>query len=388
MNSYSPLISVIVPAYNAEAFIGQTLDSVLSQTYKNIEVLVVNDGSQDRTAEIVDSIAQKDHRVILLQQSNVGVAAARNLAIQNSCGEYIAPIDADDIWFPQKLEKQMQLMLKADSCVGLVYAWSVYIDEKSLIIGTYNAHDLLNVHSLEGEVYKALVYRNFIGNASAPLIRHACFKQVGDYNCNLKKKDAQGCEDWDLYLRIAESYQFRVVPEFLLGYRQVTGSMSENSTVMARSYNLILADIQQRHPEIHPAIYQWSSSFFYNYLLGKSFASANYWITLVWLYKALQVDFILLLRPGIYKILIICFLKIAFKPVTSLIWQDYRSWLQFRQQCKSNERVITISDVKRQMSKTQRLSVKPYDRILSQRWYRVVQICQIVSPKVISSKTR
>lgn len=188
MNSYSPLISVIVPAYNAEAFIGQTLDSVLSQTYKNIEVLVVNDGSQDRTAEIVDSIAQKDHRVILLQQSNVGVAAARNLAIQNSCGEYIAPIDADDIWFPQKLEKQMQLMLKTDSCVGLVYAWSVYIDEKSLIIGTYNAHDFLNVHSVEGEVYKALVYRNFIGNASVPLIRRACFKQVGDYNCNFKKR--------------------------------------------------------------------------------------------------------------------------------------------------------------------------------------------------------
>ena len=112
-----PLVSVIVPAYNAEAFIGDTLDSIINQTYTNLEVLVVDDGSQDRTPEIVESIAQKDPRVILLRQSNAGVAAARNLAIQKSTGDYIAPIDADDIWYPQKLEKQMQCMLTADPSV-------------------------------------------------------------------------------------------------------------------------------------------------------------------------------------------------------------------------------------------------------------------------------
>ena len=102
-----PLVSVIIPACNAEIFLEKTLDSVLAQTYKNIEVLVVDDGSQDRTAEIVEGVAQRDHRVILLRQSNAGVAAARNLAIQKSSGKYIAPIDADDIWFPQNLEKQV-----------------------------------------------------------------------------------------------------------------------------------------------------------------------------------------------------------------------------------------------------------------------------------------
>ena len=120
MNSNSPLVSVIVAAYNAETFIKQTLDSVLNQTYKNIEVLVVDDGSEDRTAEIVAAIVQNSQRVILLQQSNQGVASARNLAIQNSRGAYIAPIDADDIWYPQKLEKQMQCMLQAEPSVGLV----------------------------------------------------------------------------------------------------------------------------------------------------------------------------------------------------------------------------------------------------------------------------
>ena len=92
-----PLVSVIVPAYNAETYIAQTLNSVLSQTYKNIEVIVVDDGSHDGTTQIVEAIMRRDDRVTLLHQSNSGVAAARNLAIEKSRGEYIAPIDADDI---------------------------------------------------------------------------------------------------------------------------------------------------------------------------------------------------------------------------------------------------------------------------------------------------
>jgi glycosyltransferase involved in cell wall biosynthesis len=106
IDSHLPLVSVIVPAYNAEEFIGETLNSALSQTYSNIEILVVDDGSQDRTSEVVKAFVQKDERVILLQQANAGVAAARNLAIEKSRGEYIAPLDADDIWYPQKLEKR------------------------------------------------------------------------------------------------------------------------------------------------------------------------------------------------------------------------------------------------------------------------------------------
>lgn len=103
----APLVSVIIPAYNADNFIAQTLESVLSQTYQNIEILVVDDGSTDTTPEIVKDFATKDSRVNLLQQSNAGVAVARNLAYLHSKGEYIAPIDADDIWYPQNLENKL-----------------------------------------------------------------------------------------------------------------------------------------------------------------------------------------------------------------------------------------------------------------------------------------
>lgn len=375
MNSYFPLVSVIVPAYNAEAFIAHTLNSVLAQTYKNIEVLVVDDGSQDRTRELVESIAQNDYRVILLQQSNAGVAAARNLAIQKSSGEYIAPIDADDIWYPQKLEKQVQCMLQADPSVGLVYARSVHINENGEILWNSNGFNVDYVNCLEGEVYTALIYRNFIGNASVPLIRRACFEKVGDYNCQLKEQKAQGCEDWELYLRIAEFYQFRVVPEFLVGYRQVTGSMASNCMSMEKSYHLVIADVKQRHPKIPNTIYQWSSSLFYEYLIEKSRSIGDYWSIVRCLYKALKVDYIFLLRLGLYKLFIMCILKIAVKPVTSLIWSDHRSWLQFKQKVSSANPVITINDINKEINQPQQLSWKPYDRIMLHRWYQVVQLC-------------
>ena len=304
MNAYHqfishPLVSVIIPAYNAEAFLEKTLKSVLSQTYKNIEVLVVDDGSQDRTAEIVYSFAQQDRRVTLLQQPNSGVAAARNLAIQYAKGEFIAPIDADDIWYPHNLEKQVQCIMEADASVGLVYAWSVEIDEEDFISGGFHSYNY------EGEVYGILVYRNFLGNASAALIRRSCIEKVGDYNCDLRLQEAQGCEDWDLYLRIAECYQVKVVPEFLIGYRQITSSMSRNYQSMAKSQSLVLEAAQKRHPEIPAAIYQWSISNFCIHLAYQSTKDGNPFTALFWLYKALRFDpSMTLIRPDLYLIFI------------------------------------------------------------------------------------
>lgn len=118
---------------------------------------------------------------------------------------------------------------------------SVNIDENDLIIGHYVTSFIFK---LEGKVYAALLCTSFIGNASTPLIRCSCFKYIGGYNHQLKQQEAQGCEDWDMYLRIAEPYEFRVVPEFLIGYRQVIGSMAGNYKSMVKSYNLVMADVQ------------------------------------------------------------------------------------------------------------------------------------------------
>jgi glycosyltransferase involved in cell wall biosynthesis len=117
--SVKPLVSVIIPAFDAADHISQALNSALSQTYEAIEVIVVDDGSSDATSSIVEEFVRRDTRVRLIRQNNAGVGAARNTAIEESRGEYIAPLDADDFWFPQKLEKQVACMERCSE-TGLV----------------------------------------------------------------------------------------------------------------------------------------------------------------------------------------------------------------------------------------------------------------------------
>jgi glycosyltransferase involved in cell wall biosynthesis len=386
MTKGSSLVSVIVPAYNAENFIERTLNSILAQTYRNIEVLVVDDGSQDRTAEIVKSFVEKDSRVILLKQKNAGVAAARNLAIEKSRGDYIAPIDADDIWYPQKLEKQVQCMVEADLSVGLVYAWSVFIDEDDVILGIINIEHARDFLSMEGTVYPYLVYTNFIGNASVPLIRRSCFEKVGGYNCQLKAHNAQGCEDWELSLRIAEHYKFRVVRDFLIGYRQVRGSMSRNYRSMERSYNLVMAEFRPRHPEIPTYIYNWSASNFYFYLSAASQDCRDYWETLVLISKGIKLDysqtFFILFH---YQFLIKILLKATAKQVMSLMGLEYEYWHQYFQKkfkkLPNNTDVNTVinsADMQKKVNKAQQEPHERYGRIKWQRWLQVSQLSRIV----------
>jgi glycosyltransferase involved in cell wall biosynthesis len=302
---------VIIPAYNAERFISRTLDSVRDQTYRNIEVLVVDDGSQDQTAEIVDSMCDKDHRIQLLHQNQSGVAAARNTAIQKAKGQFIAPIDADDIWHPQNIEKQVQCMLDAEPSVGLVYAWSAVIDEQGILTGDFR------VSPIEGDVYETLLSHNFLRNASACLIRSDCLNEVGFYNTQFLQHNAQGCEDWDLYLRIAENYQFRVVPDFLIGYRRVKNSMSSNFSAMASSHSFMLDAIRRENKNTCTYIYRLSSVNFYLYLAQDSNRLDCQKISFYWLGQAFRVDCITtLLSYRLYSVLFKDFLKLMAKALT------------------------------------------------------------------------
>ena len=301
-----PLVSVIIPAYNAEAFIARTIESVLQQTYKNLEIIVVDDGSTDRTAEIVQELTQTDSRLQLIQQFNSGVAAARNLAIKKSQGEFIAPIDADDIWYPTNIEKQVQCFLRSSASVGVVYSWSVDIDEDDQPTGGFHAS------LVEGNVYLALICHNFLGNSSASLIRRTCFETTGSYSRNFLAQQAQGCEDWDLYLRFAERYEYRVVSEFLVGYRKVTSSMSSSYHTMAKSHALMLRSVRLKYPEVPSFFYQISSSSFYLYLARLSSQNKDFQNSLSWLRQAIKVDRITpFLRIGFYLLFVKSYLKLS-----------------------------------------------------------------------------
>ncbi len=332
-----PLISVIIPAYNAEKFIGITLDSVSTQTYKNIEILVVDDGSKDRTVDIVQQRALEDERITLLRQKNQGVAAARNLAIQHAKGEYIAPIDADDIWYPLKLAKQVACMIEGGKRVGAVSSWFAFIDEDGELMKGWVAN------RTDGCVQELLIYHNPIP-ASMPLIRRAALDKVGFYNQDLKQQNAQGLEDWELGLRIAQHYEFRTVPEILIGYRQVMQSMSNDWQQMERSYHLVMAIAKKLYPEAPDELYRRSSGNMYYYLAGKCQQVGAHRDSLLWLIKACKVDFVLLSRPDVCKILFQEFIYFLVQPIASLFW-THQSWMQLRKKFRRSK--INLESIKK-----------------------------------------
>lgn len=366
-----PCVSVIIPAYNAEDFITATLDSVVSQTYQNLEILVVDDGSSDRTPEIVTSYAQRDRRITLLRQKNAGVAAARNLAILKSTGDFIAPIDADDIWYPAKIEKQVRCLMESDERVGLVYTWSVDINEDGKLTGRSSHFDL------EGDVFHALIYCNFLGNASVPLIRRCCFDRVGYYDPELRAQNAQGCEDRDLYLRIAEHYHFRVVPEFLMGYRKAVGTMSCNYRAMAKSHLLVLDDVKKRRPDIPEPFYRWSTGNFYMYLATQGRRSGHHASTLFCLFKAVMTDPAHLLQPQPYLMALKSAFNLIAYPITSLLWSDRRAWLAFKHRVKPKRRSLILADLDTSARKPKTPPRQLYAKIRSQRWLQVIRPSQV-----------
>jgi len=258
------LVSVIIPAYNAAAFIGEALDSALAQTYRTLEVIVIDDGSTDDTATIVQQFAARDSRVRLLQQVNLGVAAARNFGIEQSRGSLLAPLDADDIWHPDKIAKQVMAMHAGGPSVALVYAWSSLIDEGGNVL---RRSENAAVH--EGDVFPFLLLENFIGNGSAPLLRRHCVREVGGYDTTLRARGGE-CEDLMLYLRIAEKYRVRVVPEFLIGYRAGSSNLSNNVYRMKQGHELVLKEISSRHLDLPARLYRWSRSVNYLYLGRRS----------------------------------------------------------------------------------------------------------------------
>ena len=254
-------ISIVVPAYNAAEFIGDTIDSLQRQTYRPIEIIVVDDGSTDGTAAFVrDNFPD----VKLIEQRNQGAAAARNAGIAVATGELIGFVDADDRWLPDAAARLEAALRQSPESVALAYAWSTFIDDRGRPIGS-------GLPSfIAGDVWATLVAVNFLGNASATLVRRPAFERVGLFDTSLKTQDASGCDDWDLYLRIAERFQFAVVPEYLIEYRKMPGSMTVgNPDSMSRSHAMVLRRMTERGIHMPWLVRRMSHAIFYTYLASE-----------------------------------------------------------------------------------------------------------------------
>jgi glycosyltransferase involved in cell wall biosynthesis len=256
------IISIIIPAYNAERFIGRTLSSALNQTFKDIEIIVVNDGSTDRTQFIVEDFALRDSRVRLFNTMNGGVAKARNLGIEKARGTYVAFLDADDLWHPTKLERQFNTLSScvSDPATAAVYALHRVIDEKDRVIGNGQS-----AADCRGYVLARNLILKFVGNGSSLLVRREAALAVGGFDPSYAEAGIGGCEDLDFELRLAARYRIEVVGLFLVGYRVYEGNMSSNRVRMAKS---LIATVEQhikRNPSMPRRIKRWGIGSSYKY---------------------------------------------------------------------------------------------------------------------------
>lgn len=223
-----PLVTVVVPVYNGEKYLADTLRSVLEQSYNTLEIIIINDGSTDKTESIIKTFCQKDPRIRYFYQSNSGLSSARNTGIKMASGRLISFIDADDLWMKDKLGKQVALIEnnKIEEDIGIVYCDNIFINESGEQI---HDPDLFRLRpEIQGFVYEKLILANLVcGSGSAVLLPKKIFDSVGNFDALLPT-----CEDWDMWLRIAKKYQLKYVYEPLVKIRVHHGQMQSSSDRM------------------------------------------------------------------------------------------------------------------------------------------------------------
>lgn len=290
-------ISVVIPVYNGEKTIRETINSVLNQSFQDLELIVINDGSTDKTLQIVSSV--QDERLKIFSYHNAGLAASRNRGISLAKGEYISFIDADDLWTPDKLEAQLRA-LQENPQAAVAYSWTNCIDESSefLRAGTYI--------TFNGDVYANLLLSNFIDNGSNVLIRTNVFQEMGNFDESLTSG-----EDWDMWLRLASRYHFVAVSQPQILYRITASSMSANLTRMEAQSMRVIEQAYAVAPHSLQYLKPSSKGNIYNYFVFKALdltpTKRNAFDASRFLWYAVKYDAALLKKRVFWKIL----LKIA-----------------------------------------------------------------------------
>jgi len=250
------LITVIIPVYNGEKTIRETIESVLNQTYSNFELLVINDESTDSTLDLLASI--QDPRLKVFSYINAGVSASRNRGLSHASGEFIAFLDADDLWTPDKLEAQVKA-LQQNPQAAVAYSWFDYIDES----GQFLRNGCRTTTS--GDLDQEFLISQFF-NISSSLIRTQALLEVGNFDESLTHG-----EDWDLFLRLAARYHFVAIPSVQISYRLSANSATSNLFKMEAEFLKVLDRAYSQAPESLQHLKKQTLSIFYKYAIYKAF---------------------------------------------------------------------------------------------------------------------
>lgn len=274
MNMNNPLVSVVMPMYNVEKYIAESLTSVLQQTYDNFEVICVDDGGSDNSAAYVAAIS--DPRVRLIQQKNRGLAGARNTGIAAAHGEFIALLDSDDVWLPEKLALHV-VHLRLNPHVGVSYCPSLFIDEQSERLGIGQFPKLNNVNA------KHIFCRNPVGNGSAPVIRKAALDDIAFFGESEPERPQyfdetfRQSEDIECWLRMAlnSTWQFEGIPEPLTLYRVNSSGLSANLEKQYQSWWGAVAKNRQGHEAFFKRWLGLANAYQLRYLSRRAVQSRN-----------------------------------------------------------------------------------------------------------------
>ena len=219
-------VDIIIPAYNAASFLPKALDSVEAQTFRDWRILLVDDGSRDHTSVVVAPYQQRlGEKLLYIRKDNAGLPAARNTAIQHATAEFLAILDADDVWLPNRLESTLAPFRNRPE-VGLVYGFVSRIDANDRVVEVHNKR---NAHA-EGRVAPYIYMRMLDLPCPTVTFRRKCVEEVGVFDETLR-----ATEDRDLWLRIAQRYEVALAPEIVAYYRISPGGMTKDSDRMLRA---------------------------------------------------------------------------------------------------------------------------------------------------------
>ena len=265
-----PRVSVLIAAYNAAVFLERTLRMVLEQTFADLELVVVDDGSTDGTGEIVRRAMRTDARVRLLVQENRGLSATRNRGIAEARGELVAFLDHDDVWHPDKLALQVAV-LDAHPEVGVVSCYSALIDEHMRCLGWRFGGDAT------GDVYAEMLEWDIVSGGSVVLVRRALFETAGPFDETLAIR-----EDWDMWIRLARLTAFATIPRVLVGYTRCGSNVSREYERLADEGVQVLEKVRASDPSLTAARLRFCRA--RDLVAAASFCAVDGQLALAWSY--------------------------------------------------------------------------------------------------------
>lgn len=224
------MVSIIIPVYNGEHYIAEAIDSLLKQTYDKIEIIVVDDGSEDNTARIVKSF----RHVRYIHQENRGVSASRNLGMSIARGDYIAFLDADDLYTPEKVEKQVDVLINSPD-VDVVYNDGIEVDKNKKTLNILKSE---YVFENRADFVAFLLFRQIVPVPASIMIRKKCINENVFYSSEYVQ-----AEDYDFILRLAERYKFKYIPETLYIYRRHANNLTNAHCFQQKSELEVLRKI-------------------------------------------------------------------------------------------------------------------------------------------------